>query len=69
MLEFPLNLIYDKQIDEWIERYTYCEKFNVRPFAADNYDSLPALWVDFSKIVMKELALCDKEAARLNKGK
>lgn len=67
MLEFPLNLIWDRQIQSWIERYVFCEKFNVAPYKADGYDELPAVWVDFCKMMLNELAECEKEQMRKNK--
>jgi len=61
-----MNLIYDKKIQDWIERYLFCEQFKIRPFKAESYDELPALWIDFCQIMKTEINLCEKEWLRVN---
>lgn len=67
LLECSLNLIWDKKISEWINRYSFCNKFNVQPFGVSSYDELPCLWIDFCMIMMNELAECEKEQMRKSK--
>ena len=64
LLTAPINLLFDREIQGWIERYQFCTKFNVRPFNAEVYDELPAFWVDFVKIMEDELIKCQRENGR-----
>lgn len=65
----PLNLLYDQWVQDQIQRYLFCEKFPTTAAFKGGYEDLPAFWVDFCNIMSTELALCDKEKIRLDKGK
>ena len=49
-----------------IERYTYCEKFNIPPYEG-SYDNQPAKWVRRAFAIRK--ALAKKEKKDINSGK
>lgn len=63
----PVNLIFDRKIQDWIERYQFCKQFNVKPFNVSSYEELPCTWVDFCKIMNNELIECEKESIKRNK--
>jgi hypothetical protein len=65
----PLNLLYDQWTQDCIVKYLFCEKFPTTPAYSGSYEDLPAFWVDFCNIMSQELALCDKEKMRLERGK
>ena len=46
------NFIFDKEIQQDIERYIYCENFKT-PAYPGGYDDQPALWVQKSFIIKK----------------
>ena len=48
-------LIYDPEIQSTIQRFNYCEKFKVSPYAP-NYGDQPCNWVDFCQILNGEIA-------------
>ena len=49
------NILFDKDIQKDLERYIYCEKFNVPPYKGD-YGDQPCLWVQKSSLIRKYLA-------------
>ena len=60
------NILFDKEVQKDIERYIYCEKFNVSPYSGD-YGKQPCLWVETSTIIRKYLAKL--ESKQINKAK
>ncbi len=64
MLTCPLDVFVDAQIQDFIQRFNFCEKFKgVSPFQGC-YDDQPAIWVDFCMLMMEELPKCQKEYNR-----
>lgn len=59
----PLDVFIDDQFQDFIQRYTLCEKLNIKPFRGV-YDDQPAIWVDFCMLMMEELPKCQKEYNR-----
>jgi len=49
------NILFNKDIQKDLERYIYCEKFNVPPYKGD-YGNQPCLWVQKSSLIRKYLA-------------
>ncbi len=49
------NILYDQKIQKDIQRYIYCEKFNISPYTGD-YGSQPCLWVEKSFLIRKYMA-------------
>ena len=62
----PLDLLCEEQIQKFIERYIYCERFKCEPFKGD-YDDQPAIWVDFCGIMSNEIMKCQDEQQRKKK--
>ena len=60
------NILFDKEIQNDIQRYLYCEKFNVPPFKGD-YSSQPCLWIEKAFLIRKYLAKL--ESREINKAK
>lgn len=60
MLVCPLDLFVDAKIQDFIQRFNFCEKFKTDPFPGC-YDDQPAVWVDFCNLMMEELPKCQKE--------
>ena len=56
----------DISLNADIERYVYCEKFNIPPFEGD-YDNQPAKWVRRAFAI--RAALAKKEKKDMNSGK
>ena len=50
----------DISLNADIERYVYCEKFNIPPFEGD-YDNQPAKWVRRAFAIRKALAKKEKK--------
>ena len=48
------NIIFDKEFQQDIERYIYCDNFKT-PAYSGSYDEQPALWVQKSFIIKKAL--------------
>ena len=57
-----VDLIIDEtvQVNEDIERYTYCEKFNIPPYEGC-YDNQPAKWVRRAFAIRKAFAKKEKK--------
>ena len=49
------NIFYDKRAQKDIQRYLYCEKFNIPAYKGD-YGQQPCLWVDTTSIIRKYFA-------------
>ena len=49
------NVLYSQEIQKDIERYIYCEKFNVSPYSGD-YGQQPCLWVQKTTLIRKYFA-------------
>ena len=49
------NILFSRKIQKDIERYLYCEKFNVSPYDGD-YGKQPYLWVQKTTLIRKYLA-------------
>ena len=60
------NSFMDINLNENIERYTYCEKFNIPPYKGC-YDNQPAKWVRRAFAIRK--AFAKKEKKDMNSGK
>ena len=60
------NILFDKDIQKDLERYIYCEKFNVPPYNGD-YGDQPCLWVQKSSLIRKYLAKL--ESKQISKAK
>ena len=48
------NIIFDKEFQQDIERYIYCDNFKT-PAYSGSYDEQPALWVQKSFIIKKAI--------------
>ena len=48
------NIIFDKEFQQDIERYIYCENFKT-PAYPGSYDQQPALWIQKSFLIKKAL--------------
>ena len=60
------NILFDKDSQKDIQRYIYCEKFNVSPYRGD-YGNQPCLWVQKASLIRKYLAKL--ESRQINKVK
>ncbi len=49
------NILYDRELQKDIQRYIYCEKFNISPYKGD-YGKQPCLWVEKSFLIRKYMA-------------
>ena len=58
------NAIYDDSIQKDIERYLYCEKFNVPPYSG-SYGDQPYRWMRMAFIIRHSLAV--REAKEIKK--
>ena len=54
------NVIQSKELQKDIERYVYCEQFNIPPYSGD-YGKQPAKWVDRAFIIKNALAKKQKD--------
>ena len=61
-----MNILYDKNAQKYVEKYIYCQEFNVAPYAGD-FGSQPKKWVDRAFIIKK--ALAKREESMINKQK
>ena len=60
------NVLFSKEIQKDIERYLYCEKFNIPPFKG-HYGEQPCLWVEKTFLIRKYMAKL--ESKQLDKAK
>jgi len=60
------NRLFDKGIQKDVQRYLYCEKFNVPPYEG-GYNKQPCLWVEKAFLIRKYLAKL--ESKQINKAK
>ena len=60
------NVLYSEETQKDIERYTYCEKFNVPPYEGD-YGKQPYSWIQKTNLIRKYLAKL--EARQIDKAK
>lgn len=58
-----MNVFMDNKIQRDIQRYLYCEKFNVSPYEGD-YNKQPAEWI--RKVFLIRNALAKKEKKEIN---
>ena len=61
-----MNRIHDKDSQKEIQRYLYCEKFNVPAYEGD-YGQQPCLWVDKAFVIRNAFAKLEKK--QINKAK
>ena len=61
-----MNRIHDKNSQKEIQRYLYCEKFNVPAYKGD-YGQQPCLWVDKAFVIRNAFAKLEKK--QINKAK
>ena len=61
-----MNILYDKDAQKYVEKYIYCQNFNVAPYDGDFGDQ-PKKWVDRAFIIKK--ALAKREESMINKQK
>ena len=64
------NIIYDKEFQQDIERYIYCDNFKT-PAYSGSYDEQPAVWVQKSFIIKKAINKVQNKAiedGKHNKG-
>ena len=61
-----MNILYDKDAQKYVEKYVYCQDFNVAPYDG-NFGDQPKKWVDRSFIIKK--ALAKREESMINKQK
>ena len=54
------NQFMDSGLNSDIERYTYCEKFNIPPYKG-SYDNQPAKWVRRAFAIRKAFAKKEKK--------
>jgi len=57
------NFIFDKEIQQDIERYIYCENFKT-PAYSGCYDEQPARWVQMSFLIKKTLNRLQNKAVK-----
>ena len=57
------ELIWDSEIQSWIDKYYLCREFSIPAFPGA-FDDYPAYWVDFMKIMASELNKCMEEQRR-----
>jgi len=62
------NILFNKNIQKDIERYIYCEKFNIAPFNG-SYGEQPFLWVETSFLIRKYMAKLESKQLDRAKGK
>ena len=62
------NILFSKNIQKDIERYIYCEKFNIAPFNG-SYGEQPFLWVETSFLIRKYMAKLESKQLDRAKGK
>lgn len=55
-----INCLYDKHIQRAIQRYMYCQDFNIAPYTG-SYGEQPASWVTISSIIKNVLAKREKD--------
>tara|TARA_R100001594_G_scaffold19250_1_gene37544 strand:- start:1601 stop:2035 length:435 start_codon:yes stop_codon:yes gene_type:complete len=60
------NALYDKEDQKDIQRYLYCEKFNI-PAYKGSYGEQPCLWVDKAFVIRNAFAKLEKK--QINKAK
>ena len=53
------NVIYSKEYNKDIERYIYCQEFNIAPYPG-SYGEQPCLWVEKAFIIKNTLAKVEK---------
>ena len=61
-----MNILYDKDAQKYVEKYIYCQDFNVVPYDGD-FGSQPKKWVDRAFIIKR--ALAKREESMINKQK
>ena len=61
-----MNILYDKDAQKYVEKYIYCQNFNIAPYDGDFGDQ-PKKWVDRAFIIKK--ALAKREESMINKQK
>ena len=54
------NIFFDRQINQDIEKYLYCEKFNVPPFKG-SFEEQPAMWVKRTFAIKTAIAKKEKK--------
>ena len=62
------NVLANKDIQKDVQRYLYCEKFNVPPYEG-GYGSQPYLWVEKVFLIRKYLARIESKAIKEAKEK
>ena len=62
------NRLFDKVIQKDIQRYLYCEKFNVPPYKG-GYNNQPCLWVEKAFLIRKYLAKLESREIKKAKDK
>tara|TARA_R100000458_G_C8229367_1_gene211516 strand:- start:18 stop:482 length:465 start_codon:yes stop_codon:yes gene_type:complete len=62
------NVLFDKDIQKDIQRYLYCEKFNVPPYEG-GYNTQPYLWVERAFLIRKYLAKLESREIKKAKDK
>ena len=61
-----MNILYNKDAQKYVEKYIYCQNFNIAPYDGDFGDQ-PKKWVDRAFIIKK--ALAKREESMINKQK
>ena len=56
-----INCLYDKDIQKAVQRYLYCQEFNVPPYEG-SYGQQPAFWVEMSSIIKNVLAKKERDS-------
>ena len=62
------NRLFDKDIQKDVQRYLYCEKFNVPPYEG-GYNKQPCLWVEKAFLIRKYLAKLESREIKKAKDK
>ena len=62
------NILFDKDIQKDVQRYLYCEKFNVPPHEG-GYNNQPCLWVEKAFLIRKYLAKLESREIKKAKDK
>ena len=62
------NILFDRDIQKDVQRYLYCEKFNVPPYEG-GYNKQPCLWVEKAFLIRKYLAKLESREIKKAKDK
>lgn len=62
------NILFDKNSEKDVQRYLYCEKFNIPPYKGA-YNEQPYLWIQKAFLIRKHLAKVESNQIKKAKEK